>query len=214
MNLTFPTRSQIEGLPGGTFISQAITSIIGTIGASWSQEHNADNTHSTIHATGDVLAAGVGTFTGQPRAFVAASAVTLATGVETVLSWDTPAIDGAAVFAPDSGWNVGGIFDPAAPTLLLAPQAGLYLVSYALRFAGNSTGKRYAFLSTTRYGASADLAQNLQGAHASGNMVAESIVIPFMQGQGIFLSAFQDSGGTLALTTGFLNSWIQMTKIA
>lgn len=183
--------------------------------SSWAlKEHTEDGGHKDLTVDGNVTATGSGTFPQQPRVFVKLSATTLVNNTETVLSWDTPAADGTVNSAPDTGWNVGGIYSSAQPTLFIAPEDGNYLISYAVRFTGNATGYRYAFLTTTRFGAPADFAQNVQGGHASQNMVAETFMIPLKIGQGVFLHAFQNSGGNLALLTGFSNSWFQMTKMS
>ena len=72
MNLSMPFRDQVRGLPiptaspvrgdlttrarvsGGGWIAETFDGLRIAIGAAWHREHNADNTHKTIHATGPV----------------------------------------------------------------------------------------------------------------------------------------------------------------
>lgn len=176
-------------------------------------EHNDDGTHDDMTVSGDVVADGIGTFAGQHRAFAKATAITLSNDAETVLAFDMPAPDGATADTPDSGWNVGGICDSNHPTLFIAQATGLYLINYSIRFTGSATGVRYCFITTTRKGSPADLCQKYEGGLANGNTVADSLVLPLRVGEGVRLTAYQNSGGGLAIVTGFLNSWLQMTKI-
>lgn len=63
MNVPFRFRSQIEGSQGGSWIAQAIQTIIDAITAVWDVQHNDDGSHSTITFTstlGPLIKSGAG----------------------------------------------------------------------------------------------------------------------------------------------------------
>ena len=159
------------------------------------------------------------TFLDLPRVFVKINTnLTLTNDTETQVTWSAPALnDNDADFSgtPDSGWNVGGIWRSDVPKKFQAPSDGLYLVQYSVRFDGNGTGSRYAFITT--YGhtnAPADLLNSRAAAATNGQTVGNGMVLPMKKGEELALSAYQNSRGDLALIAGFLNTWMQVTKLA
>lgn len=54
MNLRLVNRTQIEALPGGSWIWQTISQLAASIGATWDQQHTDDGGHGTITATGSI----------------------------------------------------------------------------------------------------------------------------------------------------------------
>lgn len=177
-------------------------------------EHTDEGGHGAVTAT-SVVASGVGTFNGQHRAHVKiASAVTLTNNVEGIISWSAPGVTSAGVDLPDTGWNVGSIYDSNNPTYLTAQTKGLYHVAYSVEFTGNGTGTRVVGLSTVGTGAATvDFCGSRQGANATTNVLSNGQHLPMLAGQKIYLRALQSSGGNLDLVAGFEHTWFQLTKI-
>lgn len=225
MKISLQFMDQLQGISDWAqakgFVRQQFEDLAAQISAGWNQEHNTDGTHAkatvttNVVATGNITAAGTGTFTGQHRAFVKINPnQTLADNAETSLSWATPSLDGSTIGAPDAGWNVGGMFDPTQPLRLTAQVAGLYLINYSVRFAGSATGVRYVFVTVHPIdNTPADLAQTYNGAHAGGDIRTETLVLPMRAGDYITIQAYQNSAGNLDVIAGFLSSWAQITKI-
>jgi hypothetical protein len=95
-------------------------------------------------------------------------------------------------------YDVGGFFDPAAPTVLTIPRTGVYLVTAGVRWAVNGTGQRNLFLSGPQPG----------GVRASSTVPANPADVTrqtlatterFEAGDRISISVSQDSGGDVLL---------------
>jgi len=51
MNVPFLYRGQIESLPGGTWVAQAVKKAIDAIASTWDNQHLDDGTHGAMTAT-------------------------------------------------------------------------------------------------------------------------------------------------------------------
>lgn len=50
MNIAVDFRAQIEGLPGGMYISRALQRIVTGVASSWDRQHKDDGTHGAVTA--------------------------------------------------------------------------------------------------------------------------------------------------------------------
>jgi hypothetical protein len=97
-------------------------------------------------------------------------------------------------------WNLenrdnAGLFDPATPTKITAPIAGLWLCEAQIRWTSNATGTRLLILSTNGSGS----VENDRPASATPWNSAQSVfgVFRLTAGQFIQVEALQNSGGAL-----------------
>lgn len=67
MNVALKHKVPLSGLPGGTLTVQALTDLIVSITAGYHTEHNTDDTHGTIHATGTIAERGRTFPLGEPQ---------------------------------------------------------------------------------------------------------------------------------------------------
>jgi hypothetical protein len=84
--------------------------------------------------------------------------------------------------------------------LLTAPVAGVYQINGNIRWASNNTGSRFLDISVTGGGRVASVYMTANQGHPTDQSV--SVLYALSAGQSVFLEAFQDSGGALALDKG------------
>lgn len=223
MKISLQYMDQLQGITDWNqakgFVRQQFEDLAAQISHGWNAEHNTDGTHNKATVTSDVVASGsvtaargLGTFGGQHRCFMKAAAHTINNTSEDILAWQTPVTDGAADGFPDTGWNVGGMFDPSTPTRVTCKVAGNYLINWSIQLAfGTVLTGGYTFLSTGGYGSVADFAQE---GFATNVTSAGCLVLPMIIGQFFTISASQTSGGNVAMQISFMRSWLQCTRIS
>ncbi len=112
-------------------------------------------------------------------------------GTFTTITWDTG----------DS--NDHGIWNAGNPTRLTVPagEGGLYFGYAKISYAANSNGVRYIYLN--KNGAGTNFLDN-QNANGSGvpTYKSFSFLIPLLAGDYLTMQAYQDSGGSLNISSG------------
>lgn len=71
MNLPFQFRASIEEMPGGTFLAEAIKTIIASVSSVWDVQHTDDGAHGTI-TLGSLTGPKIVTGTGSPESVITA----------------------------------------------------------------------------------------------------------------------------------------------
>lgn len=71
MNVPFAFRQSIEAMPGGTFLAEALKTIISAVASTWDVQHTDDGAHGTI-TLGSLTGPKVVTGTGSPEGVVTA----------------------------------------------------------------------------------------------------------------------------------------------
>lgn len=121
-------------------------------------------------------------------------------GASTVLTWDS---------TPD--FNVGGVFDPAAPSRMTAPVAGRYLITTSVRWDSNDDGRRVVALNVNYPAAGwAQIARSSVSADWSGTPAffpeqTATTVYKLNAGDYVQVWVAQDSGSPLNLMVGVDN---------
>jgi len=215
VNVSLLNQLQIQTLKGGQFVFDAIKGLADAVRASWDVEHADDGTHKNVTASGNVVAAGYSTFTGQTRCFVYKSGAdqSIATGTDTFLTFDTPVPASARTHDLIlSGYDPDTMFDGTSN--FLPPVAGLYLVTVQAAWALNTTGIRKLMIYSTQTDQITSNAVDV-GSTTSGRCdQTASIVLPVDPGENcpITVAVYQNSGGALAVS-GNSFTWCQVTKI-
>lgn len=136
----------------------------------------------------DVLAAlNVPPASSQPAAAVSrSSAVSVANGADTVVSWN----------ATDWDTLPGGLAQASA-TGLTVRAAGLYLVEVMWPWAGNANGRRAVKVTLNNTGSAGTVLARAEGANSWDNISQLSGVLNLANGSVLRLLVTQDSGGAL-----------------
>lgn len=164
----------------------------------------------------------------QPRCrYILSADQTITNNTDTAIQW--PLIGKAysdevlSTVAYDNGTTYGKLFiQVASATYLTPPLAGNYLVVAGATFAANATGRRDLWLQQrTTSGAYFDIAGVREHTNVAGTatQLQVSAIVPmgeFVTGYepGVRVMVFQNSGGDLALTSGFSGTYVSMLKVS
>jgi len=213
VNVPLLNQLQIQALQGGQFIFDAIKGIADAVRASWDIEHADDGTHKNVTASGNVVAAGYSTFTGQTRCFVYKNSTqSIANTTDTFLTFDTPVPTSALTHDLIlSGYDPDGMFDGTSN--FTPPVKGLYLVTVQVQWALSTTGIRKVMIFSTQTDQISSNAVDVGGTTSGRCDQTTSMIVPVdpTENDPITVAVYQSSGGALNVQSGF--TWCQVTKI-
>lgn len=208
MQILFPFRDQLFGAwdSAKSVLAEGLEQMAGSVHAAFTKEHAEDGGHTTINATGNVIAGGYSTFSGQPRLRIfklAAVAQTITTGTDTFVQWTS---NQGSNTDPEE-YDYSNQFD--GTDAVVCSTAGLYLVIADIGWDVNATGKRKVSVYT-------DVALGVTASViAPGDAVAgptQLIVCPVYVASNvpdkIRIQVFQDSG-----VNRTVSGWISVLKL-
>lgn len=182
MRLGLPFIAQIRagGDALGSWTAETLDAVVSAIGPAYHVEHNADDTHGNIHATGISVS-------GQPRVVAFRTATqSLTTGVLTPINLTEEDLD------------VGAMHDTTTlNTRITVPAAGFYLIfsklHYAVSGANDMRNRIHKNGNTTLPVSEVVNGTTLAGATTVTNAAALDLII----GDYLELIGFQNSGGNV-----------------
>jgi hypothetical protein len=104
-------------------------------------------------------------------------------------------------------FNVGGVFSASAPTVLVAPIAGVYTISGSIEWTSGGVGYRQLEIDSDKGGRLASELLPVAAAQFAYNSV--STIVKLEAGEKVELVANQASGGSLSFSSAsFAMSWV------